>query len=193
MNKGTSKTWGAGASQDNIGKNDKKGSEEKGVSQNNDAPLAAEASTKIFGTSVRQNDGRAERRPFEIDPLTGRSLHRLVDFEIMKKQEKLEEELALEQQILRDKKFEKKKQRILLMAELLEQTNVPSAKQVSVAWKPGKCQEKNQSNKGYDATFDEEKGRRAQERCWTRRGQQIRVGSAGGNEDKTNELEGGDG
>ena len=68
--------------------------------------MAAEASTKLFGTSVGQDAGRGERRPFEIDPLTGRSLHRLVDFEIMEKQEKLEEELALEQQILRDKKFE---------------------------------------------------------------------------------------
>ena len=45
-------------------------------------------------------------------------------------------------------------------------------------------------NKGTSKTWED---RRAQERCWTSRGQQIRVGSAGGNEDKTNEWEGGDG
>ena len=79
------------------------------------------------------------------------------------------------------------------MAELLELTRVPSAKQVRAAWEPGKCQEKNQSNKGRDATFDEEKGRRAQGRYRTRGGLQIRVGSAGGYGDETNELEGVDG
>ena len=183
VNKDSSKTK-IGVSQDNVGKADKKGSEEKGISQCKGAPLAVKASTKTTQTSVGHGDENKGRRPFEFDPLTGRSVYRLEDSKTIKNQEKLEQELALAQQILRDETNERKRQQIFLMAELLELTGVPSAKQLRAAWEPGKSQVK---------SFDEVKGRRAQGRCRTRGGLQIRVGSAGGNGDKTNELEGVDG
>ena len=73
-------------------------------------------------------------------------IHGFVNFKIIEEQEKLEDELSLKQQIHRAKIFAKKRQRIHLMAELVERTNVPTAKQERAAWKPGGNQEKKHSS-----------------------------------------------
>ena len=132
----------------------------------------------------------------ETDPLTGRSVHRLVYFKIIEEQEKLEDELSLKQQIHRDKIFAKKRQRIHLMAELVERTSVPTAKQERAAWKPGGNQEKKHSSMGDEATIGRETGRvnKGKSQATGLLNRKGNGGVAAGNKGKTNKfVDGGSG
>ena len=166
VNKKTSKTNGFSISQDKVGTNVKKGSGQRDGLQNTNPPSAAEDLTKKIDGRVGRDAGKTKEtvevtiagktvphRPMETDPLTGRAVHRLAYFKIMDDQEKLEDKLLNEQLIQREKILAKKRQQIHLMAELVERTNVPTAKQERAAWKPGGNQEKKHSSMGDEATI----------------------------------------
>ena len=166
VNKETSKTNGFSVSQDKVRTDVTKGSGLRESLQNTNPPSAAEDSTKEIDGKVGRDAGKTKEtveatiagkavphRPMETDPLTGRSMHRLACFKIMDDQEKLEDELLDEQLIQREKILAKKRQQIHLMAELVERTNVPTAKQERAAWKPGGNQEKKHSSMGDETTI----------------------------------------